>query len=104
MGKLNWVVREAMPQGAGDASLSSATLPNCTIKDLQEANACLRRLLVHDIPITIQHIPLSELKLLIVADSFLHNAGGGSAQIALMICAAEEKLFDNKRVNTSILT
>ena len=38
-GKLNWAAREGMPNGAGDASLFSATMPHPKVKDLAEANA-----------------------------------------------------------------
>ena len=42
-GKTNWATREGMPNGCGDASLRSDTLPTPRVKDLQEANASLRR-------------------------------------------------------------
>ena len=40
-GKLNWASREGMPNGSGDASLLSSTLPKPKVKDLQDANAAL---------------------------------------------------------------
>ena len=43
VGKLNWTTREGMPNGAGDASLLAGTMPQPQVKDLQEANAALRR-------------------------------------------------------------
>ena len=82
MGKLNWATREGMPQGCGGASLLSATLPTPRIKDIQEANASLRRLLQANASITIRPIPLRELRLIAFADSSLGNAGGGSSQNA----------------------
>ena len=44
-GKLQWAAREGMPHASGDASILAATMPTPTVKDISEANACLRRLL-----------------------------------------------------------
>ena len=104
MGKINWAVREAMPQGAGDASLLSGTLPNPKVSDLLEANAALRRLLAHDIPIRICSIPLKDLRLLLFSDSGLHNAGGGHSQTCWMVCATNRLLMENARAPVSVLT
>ena len=68
-GKLNWAAREGMPQAAGDASLLSACMPNPTVKDIQDANAALRRLLQQESSITIVSIPLQRLKLALFSDS-----------------------------------
>eukprot|EP00973_Karenia_brevis_P089318 12385511-Karenia_brevis.AAC.1 len=59
----------AMPQGSGDASLLSSTLPQPKIKDLTEANAALRRLRQNDVPILIKPIPLHRLRLLTFSDA-----------------------------------
>ena len=67
-GKINWATREGMPNGCGDASLLSATLPTPQIKDLQEANACLRRLLQAEAAIIIRPIPLDRIRLLLLGD------------------------------------
>ena len=56
-GKLNWVAREGMPNGAGDASLLSATMPHPKVKDLAEANAALKRLQEAEATIWIKPIP-----------------------------------------------
>ena len=93
-----------MPQGAGDASLLSATLPTPKVGDILEANAALRRLLAHDIPIRICSIPLSRLKLVTFSDSSLHNREGGSAQTAHIIGATNELLFQNRPAPVSVLT
>ena len=75
-GKLNWAAREGMPQAAGDASLLSATMPYPKVKDLQEANAALRRLLQHgEVNMVIRPIPLERLRLLVFNDASLGNAG-----------------------------
>ena len=63
LGNLNWATREGMPQGAGEASLLASTMPNPLVKDVQEANAALRRLNQQDVPIPIRPIPLDRLKL-----------------------------------------
>ena len=76
-GKISWVAREGMPQGSGDASILASKMPKPQVKDLQEANAALRRLLAHDIPITICPIPLERLRLAVFADANLGNAGRG---------------------------
>ena len=59
MGKLNWASREGMPNGSGDASILSATLPKPKVKDLQEANAALRRLMEARVVISIKSIHCS---------------------------------------------
>ena len=104
MGKLNWATREGMPQEAGTVSLLSATMPTPKIRDISEANASLRRLLAHGIPIRICSIPLYQMKLAVFSDSSLHNAGGGSAQVAFMVCAADDKLLKNAEAQVGILT
>ena len=103
-GSLNWAAREGMPQGAGDASLLSSTLPTPTIKDLQEANAALKRLLQNDVPVKIKPIPLDRLRLLMFADSSLGNASGGASQLARMTCACDKDLLEGKEADISILT
>jgi len=103
-GKLNWTVREGMPQGCGDASLLSATMPKPKVKDLQEANASLRRLLQHNATITIQPIPLDRLRLLSFSDSSLGNAAGGTTQVAFMVCAVDASIYEGAEADLSILT
>ena len=49
---------------------------NSTVKDLQEANASLKRLLQAEATITIEPIPFERLKLLVIADSSLGNTPG----------------------------
>ena len=102
--KINCAVREEMPQGGGDAPLLSATLPTPRIKDLQEANACLRRLLQDEVPLVIHSIPLDRLRLVCFADSSLGNARGGASQTAHMICAADQDILIGKEAPVSILT
>ena len=104
LGKINWATREGMPQGAGDASLLSATLPKPTVRDISEANATLRRLLAHDFPIRIWSTPLKSLRYVVFADASLHNAGGGSAQTAHLICATEPKPMRNECALVSVLS
>ena len=91
VGKISWASREGMPQGAGDASILSANLPNPKIADLTEANAALRRLLQNDVPIRTQPVPLEHLGLLSFSDASLGNTKGGSAQIGHLICATHKK-------------
>ena len=102
-GKLNWVAREGMPNGAGDASLLSATMPHPKVKDLAEANAALKRLKEAEATIWIKPIPLEKLKLLCFADSSLANAPGGSSQLAELVCAAHEDILIGKDADVSIL-
>ena len=83
-----------MPQGSGDASLLSSTLPHPKIKDLTEANAALRKVAPHDVPILIKPIPLHRLRLLTFSDGSLGNAGGGSAQIGHLVCAADKSIHE----------
>ena len=103
-GKLNWATREGMPQGCGDASLLSATLPTPNFKDLVEANAALRRLLQSDANIRIWSIPLEDLRVLLFSDSSLANASGGTCQLAHMVFAADREIFDGADTRVSILT
>jgi hypothetical protein len=103
-GKINWATREGMPNGCGDASLLSATPPTPRVKDLQEANACLRRLLQAEATITIKPIPLSRLKLLVIGDSSLGNTSGGTSQLAHMVCAADVSILEGKEADVSVLT
>ena len=93
-----------MPQGCGDASLLSATLPTPKVKDLVEANAALRRLLQSDANIRIWSIPLEDLRVLLFSDSSLANASGGTCQLAHMVCAADREIFDGADTRVSILT
>ena len=104
MGKLNWATREGMPQGAGDSSLLSATLPTPKVKDLQEANAALRRLLAAEASITILPIPLHRIRLLLICDSSLGNAAGGGSQNAHIICAADCSLLQGENADVSLLS
>ena len=55
-GKLNWTAREGMPNGSGDASLLSSTLPRPKVKGLIEAIAALRRLKEANATITIKSL------------------------------------------------
>ena len=103
-GKINWATREGMPNGSGDASLLSATLPNPQVKDLCEANASLKRLLQAEATITIRPIPLERLKLLVLADSSLGNTKGGTSQLAHMVCAADQSLLKGEEADVSVLT
>ena len=96
-GKLNWVAREGMPQGSGDASLLSGTLPQPKVKDLTEANAALRRLMQNDCPLKIRPIPLEDIRLLDFGDASLGNAGEGKSQIAHMICATNKVIFEGEK-------
>ena len=95
-----------MPQVAGDASILASTMPTPRVKDLQEANACLRRLKETEscVPITIQPIPKARIRLICFADSSLGNAEGGHSQMAHIVCAVDADIFDGKRVPCSILT
>ena len=104
VGKLNWVAREGMPNGAGDASLLAATMPHPKIKDLQEANTALRRLIQAEATITIKPIPFGQLRLLLFGDSSLGNASGGSTQICHMICAVDSSIYTGAEADVSILT
>ena len=72
--------------------------------DILEANAALRRLLVHDIPLQIHVIPTEDLRLAVFSDSSLHNAGGGSAQVAWLVVATDRRLLENQEAPVSILT
>ena len=96
--------REGMPNGCGDASLLSATLPTPQIKDLQEANACLRRLLQAEAAIIIRPIPLDRIRLLLLGDSSLGNTKGGTSQLAHMVCAADASILEGKEADVSVLT
>ena len=80
-----------------------STFPNPKVKDLTEANAALRRLLVNDVPSTIKAIPLERLKLLTFFNSSLANAGGGSSQLGKLICAADKNILEGKPADVSIL-
>ena len=93
-----------MPNGCVDASLLSSTLPTPQVKDLQEANACLRRLLQAEASITIKPIPLHRLRLLLIGDSSLGNTTGGTSQLAHMVCAADLSLLENQEADVSVLT
>jgi len=104
MGKVNWATREGMPNGSGDASLLSGTLPYPRVKDLQEANAALRRLLQANVTITIKAIPLSRLRILLFSDSSLGNAGGGGTQIAFMTCGVDASILEGVEADVSPLT
>ena len=104
IGKLNWATREGMPQGAGDASILAGTLPKPKVKDLQEANAALRRLIQNDTPIQIKAIPLERLRLLDFGDASLGNAGEGRSQIAHMICGVDKCIHEGKEADISVLT
>ena len=77
VGSMSWATREGMPYGAGDTSILASTLPQPKVKDLQEANAALRRLKQNDVPSRICPILLERLRLLLFADSSLGNAKGG---------------------------
>ena len=103
-GKLAWAAREGMPNGSGDASLLASTLPHPRVKDLQEANASLRRLLQHNATITIQPIPLDKLRLVQFSDSSLGNTSGGTSQTAWMVCACDGDLFNGEEATISPLT
>ena len=103
-GKLNWATREGMPQGCGDASLLSSTMPTPKVKDLIEANAALRRLLQADASIRIWSIPLLDLRVLLFGDSSLANSTGGTCQLAYMVCAADKEVFLGRETCVSILT
>ena len=88
-GKLGWTCREGMPNGSGDASLWSSTLPNLKAKGLVEANAALRRLKDANATITIKSMPFSQLRLAASCDSGLdiEGVGQGRSQTGDMICA-----------------
>ena len=103
-GKINWATREGMPNGRGDASLLSATLPTPQINDLQEANACLRRLLQAEAAIIVRPIPLGRIRLLLLGDSSLGNTKGGTSQLAHMVCAADASILEGKEADVSVLT
>ena len=92
LGKLNWATREGMPQGAGDASLLSGTMPKPKVRDLQDANGALRRLVANDESIKIKPIPSEDLRLLVFADSSLANAEGNKSQIAHIVCATRKRV------------
>ena len=85
-----------MPNGSGDASLLSATMPHPKVKDWSEASAALKRLLEAEATIWIKPIPIDKLKLICFADSSLGNAKGGSSQLAQMVCAAHEDILQGK--------
>ena len=101
-GKLNWAARMAMPNGAGDASILSSTLPTPQIKDIQAANAALRRLLAQAATITIKPIPLERIRLLMFSDSGLGSKTGHS-NIGHLICAVDKSIRDGVEADTSIL-
>lgn len=104
MGKLNWATREGMPNGSGDASSLSATMPEPRVKDLQEANAALRRRSQSEAIITIDAILVDRLGLMVFADSSLGIAGGGSAQIAYILCAFHSFTYEGEEAPIRILT
>ena len=79
------------------------TMPKPKIKDLQEANASLRRLMQHPTSIQIRPIPLDRLRLAVFADSSLGNAGGGTSQETHMVCAVDKSFHENKEADCSIL-
>ena len=102
-GKISWAAREGMPNGCGDASMLASTMPHPKVKDLQECNAALRRLLQANTSITTKAIPLDRLRLLLFADSSLGNAPGGSSQIAHMVCAADACILEGVEAEVSPL-
>ena len=71
---------------------------------MQEANACLRRLLQAEASITIKPIPLHRLRLLLIGDSSLGNTKGGTSQLAHMVCAADLSILANQEADVSVLT
>ena len=93
-----------MPNGCGDESLLSASLPKPLVKDLVEANAALRRLLQAEATIMIKSIPLDRLKLLVIADSSLGNTKGGTSQLAHMVSACDVSLLAGDEADVSVLT
>ena len=93
-----------MPQGAGDASILSATMPTPCIGDLTEANAAMRRLVANDVPIWIRAIPIADLGLLSFCDASLGNSKGGSAQIGHIIAAVDKKIHRGEVAECSVLT
>jgi hypothetical protein len=103
LGKLNWATREGMPNGSGDASLLSGKLPHPKVRDLQEANAALRRLLQAEATITIRSIPLERIRLVVVSDASLGNASGGNSQLAHLIGAADESILCGEEADFSLL-
>ena len=78
-------------------------MPKPKVKDLQECNAAFRRLVSTDVSRTIKAIPLERLKLLLFVDSSLGNASGGSAQLAHMVCAVDQTIFEEKEADLSPL-
>ena len=93
-----------MPQGSGDASILASTLPTPKVKDLEDANAALRRQILNDVPTITQPIPLDRLRLVLFADSSLGNAKRGHSQLAHMTCACDKSLYDGEEAPISVLT
>ena len=58
----------------------------------------------NDVPIWIKPIPLHRLRLLTFSDGSLANAGGGSAQIGHIVCAADQSIHEGQEADISILT
>ena len=81
----------------------ASTMLHPMVKDLQECNAALRRLLQANATITIKPIPLDRLRLLLFADSSLGNAPGGRSQVAHMVCAVDRSIFDGEEADISSL-
>ena len=71
----------------GEISRLSAKLPAQRIKDIKEANACLRRHLRVAVPWKISSIPLEQLKFVVFADASLamRKAPGAKTQEAYLI-------------------
>ena len=103
IGSVSWATREGMPYGAGDTSILASTLPQPKVKDLQEANAALRRLKQNDVPIRIHPILLERLRLLLFADSSLGNAKGGFSQLGHLLCSVDKSIFDVLETDCSAL-
>ena len=92
-----------MPNGSGDASLLSGTLPTPKVKDLIAANACFRTLFQANTSITINNILFAEIRLIACGDASLGNASGGGSQICHMICAAHSDIPKGKSADVSLL-
>ena len=101
--KLSWATREGMPNGSGDASLLPSTMPQPKVKDLQNANAALYRLMQAQASLWIKPIPLKVLRLIVFADSSLANTTGGSSQVAHMVCAAHADIHKGVESDVSPL-
>jgi hypothetical protein len=99
-----WCTRKACPQAAGDVSILASTLPNPTVKDMQEMNATLRRLQQSvDVPIRIRPIPLNRLTGLVFTDASLGNAEGHKSQLAYLACCADVSIQKGAEADISIL-